>query len=110
MNSRHLLVLCSCPDETTARRLAHEIVESKAAACVNIVPGLNSIYIWKDKLEDTKELLLFIKTTSAAFKTLEKIILNLHPYQCPEIIGLPIETGNGGYLEWLEQNVLPEVS
>lgn len=99
------IVLCSCPDNEVATTLAKQIVESKLAACVNVLPGMTSIYTWEDKLETATEVLLIIKTTVLAYSALELYLKKAHPYECPEIIALPIEQGFKGYLQWINNSV-----
>lgn len=106
MNPNFLVVLCTCPDEETAKRIALKLVESKKAACVNLIPGLSSIYYYEGELQNTNEVLLMIKTTTEHYDALEGLLTELHPYTCPEIIGLPIHHGHQGYLQWLQKNVL----
>jgi len=86
-------------------RLAQLIVESRLAACVQILPPMTSIYSWNGKLERSSESLLIIKTTRAAYPALEKFIREHHSYKTPEIISLPIELGLTEYLDWLAEFV-----
>jgi periplasmic divalent cation tolerance protein len=104
--SNAYVVLCTCPKNEVATDLAHQIIASKLAACVNIVPGLTSIFCWQGKTETAIEVLLLIKTTAKAYPKLEALLAEAHPYDCPEVIGLPIELGIKGYLEWIKDNVL----
>ena len=98
------LVLCTCPDADSAGKLAHALVESRLAACVNIVPGMTSVYGWQDQIETAQEHLLLIKTARAAetFVKLETLIKAHHPYEVPEIIAIPIEQGSADYLAWIK--------
>jgi periplasmic divalent cation tolerance protein len=98
----HLLILCTCPDQATAQTIANQLVDQALAACVNILPGLTSIYQWRGKRETAQEHLLLIKTTDEAYKTLEQAITELHPYELPEVIAVPITQGLNGYLQWIE--------
>ena len=98
------LVLCTCPDDNTAETLARQVVERRLAACVNRVPGIDSVYRWNDKIETSKENLLIIKTTLALYSELEEFIILSHPYECPEIIQINIEKGYPDYLEWIIKN------
>jgi len=97
-----LTVLCTCPDAETARRLAEELVERRQAACVNIISGVSSVYQWQGKRETAEELLLVIKTRENRYNALQQSILELHPYELPEIIAVPIITGFKPYLEWID--------
>ncbi len=95
------LVLCTCPDQDSAQTIAEQLVDQSLAACVNILPGIKSIYSWQGKRESAHEQLLVIKTTKDVYDTLEKAIIGLHPYELPEIIAINIENGNAGYLNWI---------
>ena len=96
-----LIILCTCPDLATAERIAETVVDERLAACVNIVPGLTSIYRWEGQIQRDTELLLLIKTRQEVYPLLEARIHELHPYQIPEIIALPIQTGSAAYLDWI---------
>ncbi len=105
METKFIVVLCTVPDQSTAENIARKLVNEKLAACCNIVPGLQSFYFWKGEAQSDKELLLLIKTSSHIFKKLQNRITELHPYEVPEIIALPILIGNNAYLNWVEENV-----
>lgn len=96
-----LLVFSTFPDETSARDAAGKLVEEGLAACVNILPGLTSVYRWQGKIEEAGEVLLMIKTTHAAYPRLESALKACHPYELPEIIAVGAEAGLPGYLEWV---------
>ena len=98
-----LLVLTNLPDAASARRLADALVEQHAAACVNMLAGCTSVYRWQGKLETADEVQLLIKTTRAAYPRLEKLVRELHPYELPEIIAVPVDAGLPGYLQWVAQ-------
>lgn len=102
--SDHRIVFCTCPDHDTAEQLAEKILQDRLAACVNLVPGLTSLYIWKGNLTRGTEVLLMIKTTNAVYQQLEQTLQTLHPYELPEIISVPIEAGLDGYLGWITEN------
>lgn len=95
------LVLTTCPDSTVAERVARELVETRAAACVNIVPIVKSIYLWRGKVESAAEHLLVIKSKTSAYEEIEKRILELHPYETPEVVAVPIVGGFTDYLSWI---------
>ena len=99
------VVLVTVPDLKTARALAKTILESRHAACVNIVPGIESHYWWQGKMERGKELLLLIKTTGERLGELQECVLANHPYDTPEFVVLPISGGNKRYLEWISESV-----
>ena len=100
------LVITNCPDEETANRIALAVVEAKLAACVNILPRVQSIYRWQGVVESAVEVPLLIKTTAAAYPALEAAIRESHPYDVPEIIALPITAGLPAYLNWLAAETL----
>lgn len=108
MEEKPLLVLNTCPDRDTARRIAQALVEQRLAACVNVVPGIESVYRWQDAVETDSEALLFIKTTSSAYPALETALQQLHPYELPEIIAVSIDGGISGYLSWIKKEVATE--
>jgi len=96
-----LLVLINAPDMDAAERIAHHLVEQKLAACVNCLPGVKSVYRWQGAVETATEVSLLVKTTQARFAELEASVKSMHPYQVPEIIGLPITAGLPAYLDWI---------
>ena len=83
-------------------RIAKALVDQQLAACVNVVPGLTSVYRWQGQTESAQEVLLLIKTRQAVYPELEAALLTLHPYELPEIIAVPIEAGLPAYLSWIE--------
>jgi periplasmic divalent cation tolerance protein len=99
------IVLCSAGSEDEARKIARHLVEQRLAACVNIIPGMESIYRWQGKLESSGEWLLLIKTTVERFPAVRDAIRDLHSYELPECIAISIEDGSSGYLEWIAQSV-----
>jgi periplasmic divalent cation tolerance protein len=100
-----LVVLCTCPDPATARRLAHGLVEDGHAACVNIVPGLHSIYRWQGAVEESAEVLLLAKTERAQYPALEAALRAAHPYELPAVVAVPIVAGSEPYLAWLHASL-----
>ena len=98
-----LLVLCTAPDGEVAEKLARGLVEQKLAACVNVIPGLRSFYVWKGELCDDAEVQLLIKTRRAHFDELAAWLGEHHPYEVPEILALPIATGSEPYLAWMSK-------
>ncbi|MBI5360554.1 MAG: divalent-cation tolerance protein CutA [Planctomycetes bacterium] len=104
MKNSFVTVFCTVPDAKTGRKIAKALVKSRLAACVNIISGINSIYIWDGKLCDDAENLLVIKTRGSLFGELAEKIKQNHPYATPEIICLPIINGNKEYLKWLAHN------
>lgn len=96
-----LVVFCTCPDETTAERIASALVDDGLAACVNRIPGVVSTYRWNGETRHGHEFLLLIKTTSERFDALREHIVALHPYELPEIIAVDIARGLPAYLDWI---------
>jgi periplasmic divalent cation tolerance protein len=99
------LVVTTAPNLSEARSLAHALVERRLAACVNIIPKIESIYRWEGKVESAVEYLLLIKTTAALFESVRGAIQELHSYEVPECIALRIEDGSLAYLKWLTESV-----
>jgi periplasmic divalent cation tolerance protein len=102
-----VIVFVTCGDAAEAGRIAEAVVTGKLAACVNVLPGIRSCYVWEGRLTWSEEVLLLIKTTRAAFAPLEKRILELHSYTTPEIVCVPIADGLDGYLQWIDASVAP---
>ncbi|HYW91069.1 MAG TPA: divalent-cation tolerance protein CutA [Gammaproteobacteria bacterium] len=101
------VVLCNCPDRSVARRLARAVVQQRLAACVNIVPGVESVYWWEGEIQQHTECTLLIKTTRDAWSDLEAALQAGHPDDIPEIIALPVESGLKDYLEWIRASTIP---
>ena len=99
------LVLTSTESMSQARRIADALIERRLAACVNIVPHMQSIYRWKGKAEEAEEWLLLIKTTSDSFQPVCDLIRELHSYELPECLCLAVEDGSPEYLRWIEESV-----
>jgi len=95
------VVLVTAPDLKTARALAKAALRARLAACANLVPGLESHYWWKGRLERSPEVLLILKTTASRAPALESLILARHPYDTPEFITLSPRHGSRRYLDWL---------
>ncbi|WP_323903126.1 divalent-cation tolerance protein CutA [Aeromonas caviae] len=98
-----ILVLCTCPDETSADRLCEQLLDQHLAACINQLPGVTSVYRWQGKTERTREIQLVIKSRATLFEPLRQCILAHHPYEVPEILALPASQGHPAYLDWLTQ-------
>src|SRR5213594_128114 len=104
MTVKILLALSTFPDAETARRIANELVMGKFAACANILPSLESIYTWKDKIERADETLVFFKLSEDRQTAFQEKLQSLHPYDVPEIIFVPISSGLPDYLRWVADN------
>lgn len=102
-----LLVITNCPDEAVANAIALALVEEKLAACVNILPRVQSVYHWQGAVESASEVPLLIKTAADRYPALEAAIRARHPYDTPEIIALPISHGLPAYLSWVEAESRP---
>jgi len=99
------IVLSTAGSEDEARKIARHLVEHKLAACVNIVPQIESIYRWQGKVESSREWLLLIKTAVEKFPAVRDAVRELHSYELPECIAISIEDGSPDYLEWIGQSV-----
>lgn len=102
-----LLVFSTLPDEARAREIATRLVDDRLAACVNILPGLTSIYRWQGKTETAGEVLLIIKTSEDAYPRLESALKACHPYELPEILAVAPLMGLPDYLTWIAQETAP---
>jgi periplasmic divalent cation tolerance protein len=89
-----------------ARKIGRELVASKLAACVNILPQMHSIYFWEDKLQEEAEVVMIAKTTKAQVAQVIRTVTALHSYSCPCIVSLPVLTGHRPYLEWIDRSVM----
>lgn len=96
-----LVVLCAFPNGEKARQIGTHLVERQYAACINILPGVESIYRWEDKLCHENEVMVVIKTTRSIFPVMRRELAALHSYDEPEIIAMPVVDGSAGYLNWL---------
>ena len=101
MDQETLLVCSTFPEIETARRIAHQLVSEKLAACANIIPAVESIYRWQNKSENAQEILVFFKTTASRYGAFQDKLKSLHPYEVPEIICLRIADGLPEYLRWV---------
>lgn len=96
-----IIVFCTCGSEKNASQIADKLVSHQLAACVNMLPGIESVYQWQEQIQRDKEVLLIIKTQQDRYSELEQVILELHDYELPEIITVPIEAGYQAYLKWI---------
>ncbi len=95
------LVFCTCPDAATAQALARLLVERRLAACVNLLPPMQSVYRWQGQVEQAEEVQLLAKTTADRLEALSAAILQHHPYELPEILALSPNAGLPAYLDWI---------
>jgi periplasmic divalent cation tolerance protein len=104
-----LLVITNLADAGSAQILARTLVEQRLAACVNLLPAVQSIYRWNGAVEEAAEVTLLIKTTTARYAELEQAIQALHPYELPEVIAVPVSAGLPAYLGWIAQETRKEI-
>lgn len=102
MQFNYILVFITVPSAEVAQDIATLLVDDNLAACVNIVPGIRSIYCWQEAVQEDEELLLIAKTRSTLFDRLATTVKRVHPYDVPEVIALPILAGSNEYLAWID--------
>ncbi len=102
---KKILVLVTAQEISFARELAKELVSRKLAACINILPSVESIYEWEGKMVQESEVMMLIKTKKERFEVLKETILQMHPYEVPEILAFDIDDGSSDYLGWIEKVV-----
>ena len=105
MAEAYIVVLITADDAGEGQRIARALVEQKKAACVNIVPGVESIFRWEGKPDEARESLLVVKTKASMLPDVTRLVKELHSNEVPEIISLPITGGNEDYLEWIGESV-----
>jgi len=101
---KDIVVFITAPNEDEAARIARSLVEARLAACANILRNIRSIYTWKGKVQDDSEVLMMVKTRKALFNAVSSMVKELHSYDVPEIIALPIIDGSPDYLSWLRES------
>lgn len=104
-----MLVLTNMADAASARALARALVERRLAACVNLLPGVLSVYRWQGAVEEAEEVTLLIKTSVDRYDELEQAIRQLHPYTLPEVIAVPVQAGLQPYLNWITQETRKDI-
>ena len=102
-----LICFCTCPDADSAERIAAALVAERLAACVNLLPGLRSVYRWQGKVEAAAEVLLLVKTSDEAYPALQERLRQLHPYELPELLAVEAASGLPEYLQWLAAESRP---
>lgn len=102
---KRLIVYTTTDSMEEAEKIAEAMVEQKLAACVQILPPMTSVYLWKGKVEKEQEWLISMKTTSSRYKELEAELKKIHSYETPEIIAVNIETGSPEYLKWIHESL-----
>ncbi len=105
--SEFVILYVTAPDTPTANSLARALIDDGAAACVNVLPGVISHFVWESETECAEETVMFVKTTAKAAEHARKLIAELHPYETPAIIALPIDRNrsSGTYLDWISHQV-----
>lgn len=101
--AKFIFVYVTCPNKKTANKIGFALVKNNLAACVNILSPMSSIYSWKGKINTASETVLIIKATQKNYTRIEKAILELHPYECPCVVALPVTAGYKKYLNWLTE-------
>src|SRR5215475_2786218 len=104
MSKKVLLALSTFPDAEIARRISNQLVSERFAACANILPAIESIYRWKEKIESGNETFVFFKVSEDRQSAFQNKLRSLHPYDVPEIIFLPVAGGLDEYLRWVSEN------
>lgn len=99
------VVLCTCPDKSSARDIACKVVEKEKAACVNIISGMVSVYRWEGRVQQSSECQLVMKTTHSALESLKKLVFDLHPYDVPEWIVVDVSDTSPDYGNWIRSTV-----
>ena len=105
MNADYCIVLCTVPDQGSGERLARSLVDARLAACVNLLPGVTSVFRWQDEVQKETEALLIMKTRRDRFAALCTAVHAQHPYELPEIIAVPLSDGLPAYLRWIDQSL-----
>lgn len=100
-----LLCFCTCPDGEVAAALARAMVEQGHAACVNILPGVRSVYRWQGQVESANEVMLWLKTVRRRYAALEEALRAAHPYELPEIVAVSLTAGSEAYLRWINDSL-----
>ena len=106
--SHELIVFVTVPGSEDASRIAESLVSERLAACVNVLPGVESVYRWEGEVTRDHELLLIIKTTDERYAELERRVQDLHSYSTPEVIAFRIRRGSDEYLKWLREATIPD--
>ncbi|XP_053659460.1 protein CutA homolog [Anopheles marshallii] len=103
--NEYSVAFVTVPDNTVAVNMARQLVEKSLVACVNIIPGLTSIYAWEGKINEDSEVLMMIKTRTSRVEELIKFVREIHTYSVAEVIAFPIASGNAPYLDWIGKTV-----
>ncbi|MCX6180742.1 MAG: divalent-cation tolerance protein CutA [Bacteroidetes bacterium] len=101
----YIMVYIVCSSDAEANNIGKLLVEKRLAACVNIFPAMQSMYWWEGKIQTSKEVSLFAKTTSLKFEEIKNTVLEVHSYDCPCVIAIPVSAGEENYLKWIGREV-----
>jgi periplasmic divalent cation tolerance protein len=101
----YCIAIITCPSEKEAVKIKGLLLDSRLAACVNIIKRVDSFFRWQGKMEDVSEVVLLAKTTRRKFKEIVRRVTEVHPYDVPEIIAVPIIDGNKPYLDWIDDSL-----
>ena len=104
-NTKVVVVFVTCPNLAAAKRIAEALVRRRLAACVSVCPGLSSVFWWQGRVDRARETLLVIKTTAPSFGRLSRAVCEVHPYDVPEILAVPVAAGHRPYLRWVRSSV-----
>jgi periplasmic divalent cation tolerance protein len=104
--TEYIQVVTTTETRTDAQEIANTVVTMRLAGCAQIIGPITSTYWWQEKIETAKEWVCVIKTRETLYQKLEKAILELHPYEVPEVLATPVKTGSKSYLDWLDDNTL----
>jgi periplasmic divalent cation tolerance protein len=105
---RVMVALTSAPSQAVAEQMARRLVDERLAACANVVVGVTSIFRWEGEVQREGEVLIILKTTERAVAALERRVVELHPYDVPELVALPVVAGHAPYLDWVGTELAPE--
>ena len=104
-----IMVYITCPDSEEAQKISRELVERRLVACANILPQMQSVYRWEGTVETGDEIAVIFKTRAELFDQVKEAIVELHSFECPCIVALPIEKGHAPFLEWIEAETQQKV-
>ena len=102
MTAEHVVIFVTAPNSEEAQKIAHALLERRKAACANIVPSVASLFWWQGELDAAREALIIVKTRAARVDQVVQLVKQVHSYATPEVIALPILSGNDDYLRWIE--------
>ena len=106
--NQYCVILTTVPHSESGKALAQGLLQNSLAACINIIPGLESYYYWQGELQQDSELQLLIKSNHSKLEDIESYLKNHHPYELPELLVLPVQSGSSEYLNWMNKCLLNE--